>query len=98
IDISDKTNPFRANIYEMQEPYGLGIKDNFLFVCDGSFGLKVYDTTNTPQLTLIDHFEGIETFDVIPLEEVLLMVGGNTLFQYKYSETGIELLSTFYMN
>lgn len=98
IDISDKTNPFRASTYEMEEPYGLGIKDNFLFVCDGSSGLKVYDTTNTPQLTLIDHFEGIETFDVIPLEEVLLMVGGNTLFQYKYSETGIELLSTFNMN
>ncbi|MGO2356940.1 MAG: LVIVD repeat-containing protein [Mesonia sp.] len=98
IDISDKTNPFRANIYEMQEPYGLGVKGDFLFVCDGSFGLKVYDTTNTPQLTLIDHFENIETFDVIPLEEVLLMVGGNRLFQYKYSETGIELLSTFNMN
>ena len=98
IDISDKTTPERVAVYEMQEPYGLGIKDNFLFVCDGSFGLKVYDTSNTPQLTLIDHFEEIETFDVIPLEEVLLMVGGNKLLQYKYSETGIELLSTFNMN
>lgn len=98
IDISDKTTPERVAVYEMQEPYGLGIKDNFLFVCDGSFGLKVYDTSNTPQLTLIDHFEEIETFDVIPLEEVLLLVGGNKLLQYKYSETGIELLSTFNMN
>ncbi|MDT0293503.1 LVIVD repeat-containing protein [Mesonia ostreae] len=98
VNISDKTNPFRASTYEMEEPYGLGIKDNFLFVCDGSFGLKVYDTTNTPELTLIDHFEEIETFDVIPLEEVLLMVGGNQLSQYKYTESGIELLSTFNMN
>jgi hypothetical protein len=98
IDISDKTNPYRATTYVMEEPYGLGIKDDFLFVCDGSFGLKIYDTTNTPQLTLIDHFENIETFDVIPLEEVLLMVGGNQLLQYKYTETGIELLSTFSLN
>jgi len=98
IDISDKTNPFRATTYEMEEPYGLGIKDNLLFVCDGSFGLKVYDASNTPELTLVDHFEEIETFDVIPLEEVLLMVGGNQLFQYKYTETGIVLLSTFNLN
>jgi len=98
IDISDKSFPERVSTYPMEEPYGLGIKDDFLFVCDGSFGLKVYDTTSTPELTLIDHFEDIQTFDVIPLEEVLLMVGGNQLLQYKYTDTGIVLLSTFSLN
>ncbi len=98
IDVSDKTLPERIAVYEMKEPYGLGIKDNNLFVCDGSAGLKVYDASASPELTLIDQFEDIETFDVIPLENVLLMVGGETLYQYRYTSEGIQLLSTFSLN
>lgn len=98
IDVSDKSLPERIAVYEMKEPYGLGIKGNHLFVCDGSAGLKVYDASASPELTLIDQFEDIETFDVIPLENVLLMVGGETLYQYRYTSEGIQLLSTFSLN
>lgn len=98
IDVSDKAMPERIAVYEMEEPYGLGIKDNHLFVCDGSAGLKVYDASASPELTLIDRFEDIETFDVIPLQDVLLMVGGEKLYQYRYTSEGIQLLSTFSLN
>ncbi len=30
----------------MTEPYGLGIDNTTLFICDGSAGLKIYDITN----------------------------------------------------
>lgn len=98
IDISNKNMPERVAVYEMEEPYGLGVKDDHLFVCDGSEGLKVFDASATPEISLIDHFENIETYDVIPLENVLLMVGGDMLYQYRYTSEGIVLLSSFSLN
>jgi hypothetical protein len=98
IDVADKSNPQLMKSYEMENPYGLGVKDDWLFVCDGTAGLKIYDTKNTPNLELTDYFQDINTYDVIPLEEVLLMVGDNTLFQYTYKGNEINLLSSFSLN
>jgi hypothetical protein len=98
IDVADKSNPQLMKSYEMENPYGLGVKDDWLFVCDGTAGLKIYDTKNTPNLELTDHFQDINTYDVIPLEEVLLMVGDNTLFQYTYKGNEVNLLSSFSLN
>lgn len=95
IDITNKANPVKITSYIMENPYGLGIKDQMLFVCDGTAGLKVFNKTNTLNLQLTNQFKNINTFDVIPLENKLLLVGQNTLFQYKYVENNIQLLSTF---
>ena len=92
VDISNISNPELAVSYPMDEPYGLGVKDEKLFICDGASGLKVYDKTDINSLQLLDHFEDVVTFDVIPLQNHLLMVGDGTLYQYEYNEAGITLL------
>ncbi len=93
VDISDITNPELAIDYPMDEPYGLGIRNEKLFVCDGSSGLKVYDKTDIENLVALNHFEDIVTFDVIPLESHLIMVGDDVLYQYEYLENEIKLIS-----
>lgn len=98
VDINDKTNPSIVKTYEMTNPHGLGIKDNWLFVCDGSAGLKVYDIEETPDLRLIDQFSNINTYDVIPLEDKLLMIGDGILYQYSYKGNEVNLLSSFALN
>jgi len=98
VDIIDLKNPKLTKSYKMVNPYGLGIKNDLLFICDGSSGLKVYDKTDVEDLQLIDHFENINTFDVIPLESHLLMIGENVLYQYTYEGEGINLLSQFSLN
>lgn len=98
VDISNISNPELKISYPMDGPYGLGIKDEKLFVCDGESGLKVYDKTDVEDLVSLNHFENINTFDVIPLEESLLMVGDQVLYQYKYLENDIELMSTLDLN
>ncbi len=94
VDISVISNPVLAETYAMDEPYGLGIKDEKLFICDGASGLKVYDKTDISDLVSLNHFKDIVTFDVIPLEENLLMVGEDVLYQYKYLDNNIELISS----
>lgn len=94
VDISDIANPVLAKSYGLDEPYGLGIKDEKLFICDGSSGLRVYDKTDINNLTELNHFEDIITFDVIPMENRLLMVGDEVLYQYEYLNNDIALIST----
>lgn len=98
VDISDISNPVLAVSYPLDGPYGLGIKDEKLFVCDGDSGLKIFDKTDIQNLETLNHFEDIVTFDVIPREEMLLMVGDDILYQYEYLEDGISLMSTLELN
>ncbi len=98
VDISDITNPELVKTYPMDGPYGLGVKDEKLFVCDGASGLKVYDKSNVQDLIQLNHFKDIDTFDVIPMEDNLLMIGEEVLYQYEYLENKIKLISTFKLN
>ena len=94
IDIKDVSNPSLLKSYAMDGPYGLGIKENKIFVCDGDSGLKVYDKTDVMNLKPLNHFKNLQAFDVIPLEQSLLMVGDEMLYQYEYVDNKITLLST----
>lgn len=95
VDITNIYKPTLAKSYEMDNPYGLGVNGNLLFICDGNSGLKVYDKTNIDNLQLINHFRDINTYDVIPMENHLLMIGEKVLYQYTYTDGGISLLSQF---
>ena len=98
VDITTIEQPELKVIYPMDEPYGLGIKDDKLFICDGSSGLKVYDKSAVPDLPQLNHFKDIVTFDVIPLNEQLLMVGDGILYQYEYLDDEIRLISQLQLN
>jgi hypothetical protein len=98
IDVSNKREPKLLEIYQMDGPYGLGIKDDRLFVCDGTSGLKIYDASNSPELLLTDHFQDVNAYDVIPGESVLIMIGENKLRQYSYKTNEITLISSFDLN
>jgi len=95
IDITNKAKPVKIKSYIMENPYGLGIKDQMLFICDGTAGLKVFNRTDVLDLQMTNQFKNINPFDVIPLDDKLLLVGENKLFQYKYVQNNIELISTF---
>ncbi len=73
--------------YPMKGPYGLGIDDQTLFVCDGDDGLKVYDVTDKENIDdhQISRFPGIKTYDVIPFDKYLFMIGDDGFYQYDYS-------------
>ncbi len=87
LDISDIKNPELLKTYPMEEPYGLGIDNKILFICDGNAGLKIYDATDPLKIAenKIIQYDNINAFDVIPLGEVLVMIGTDGLYQYDYS-------------
>jgi len=96
VDISNIQQPRLLKSFPMFNPHGLGIDHPLLFICDGAAGLKIYNATNPLAISsnMIAHFPDIDTFDVIPLNGVLLMIGHDGLFQYDYSDPqNIVLLS-----
>ena len=98
IDISDKTNPTLAARYNLENPYGLGIKNNMLYVCDGTAGLKLFERETSEDLILVNSLKDIRAQDVIPLEKSLIMIGEKTLYQYEYIENNIGLISSYILN
>jgi len=95
IDISDKSKPFIAASVEMTEPYGLGVRNESLYVSDGEDGIKLFNIENPTAIFLENEFEDVHILDIIPLEEKLLMVGDNTLYIYHYLDGNLELSHTF---
>jgi len=93
IDISDIYTPKLIDSYAMDSPIGLGIDSSFVFICDE--GIKVYDFSDSRNLFVRDHVYGIETYDVIPYNDVLIVTGSDGLFQYDYSNIdSLVLLSS----
>jgi hypothetical protein len=88
LDISDITQPVRISIVPMTEPYGLGIDDDMLFICDGSDGLKIYDAADKKHIALhqLGHFKDIQARDAIPVNGYLFVIGEDGFSQYDYSD------------
>ena len=92
IDISDLENPELVSTFTMDEPHGLGIDGNTLFVCDGASGLKVYDASSGSFINLIASMPDITAIDVILRPPVAIVVGPGGIDQYDYSDLSDILL------
>ncbi len=93
-DISDPAHIFRRGIYPLQHPYGLSAYDSALYVCDGEYGMKMYDISDPLRLARKKTYSDIRGRDVIAWNDVLIMIGNEGLSQYRIMENGtLELLS-----
>jgi len=86
IDIKDVNNPKLVKTYPMQNPHGLGINGTCLFIAEGDYGLKVFDASDVLKIgeNQIAHHDDVHALDVIPLDDVLFMIGKDGLHQYQY--------------
>ncbi|WP_415060195.1 LVIVD repeat-containing protein [Flavobacterium sp.] len=93
IDITNIENPTLISTYLLSQPYGLGIRNNVLYVCaDGN--LNVFDATNSAELVLQNTYND-QVKDVIALDTHLIAVGINKIVQYSYGANHtLEVIST----
>ncbi len=94
LDVSDITNPRLIRSYSMQNPHGLGIKNNCLYICEGEFGLKYFDATDPGNIVEEKHYDDLHALDVIPLDNQLLMIGNDGFYQFEgYCTEQLHFLS-----
>ncbi|MDL2322393.1 hypothetical protein LJC52_00210 [Bacteroidales bacterium OttesenSCG-928-A17] len=86
MDVSDVYHPKQLVSYAMTKPKGLGIDNGALFLCDN--GLKVFkiDQPETLLANTLAHIKGMEGYDVIPFDNVLMMIADDGLYQYDYTD------------
>lgn len=97
INITDIAQPYWEASYQFVNPHGLGVRDGILFICDGDAGLKVYNTSDVMNIDKhqLAHFQDLQSTDVIPLKDVLLMIGSDGFYQYNYADVeDIQLMSS----
>ncbi len=94
IDIRNIVDPQLIRSYPLEDPKGLALDGIYLFVCNGYGGLEIYDASNPYDLYRISGVTGIESYDVILHNNILVLIGKDGLFQYNYENIySLELLS-----
>ncbi|HEY5592960.1 MAG TPA: hypothetical protein VIK55_18335, partial [Paludibacter sp.] len=94
VDVSDVKAPKQLVSYTMTNPKGLGIDKGTLFLCDD--GLKIYKIGDSQTLmsNRLAHYPGMDGFDVIAYNNVLMMIADDGIYQYDYTNLDqIKLLS-----
>ncbi len=86
LDVSDLTNPKLIRTYPMDNPHGLSVIDETLYLCEGAFGLKTFDVSNLNRISdnLLDKASGFYAYDVIvlPPGNHVMVVGQDGLYQF----------------
>jgi hypothetical protein len=97
VDVSDLLNPTLLYSYEMDNPHGLGVNGDNLFICEGTHGLKLFDKSDLSAIgsNMKNWIRDIDAYDVIPLDGgLLIMIGEDGLYQFDYTDpSNIRLLS-----
>ncbi len=91
LDISDIFNPILERSFDMQNPHGLAATPEALYLCEGAFGLKVFDNNNPLDVgeNLLSHYQNFEAYDVIYLPgqtDILLLIGADGFYQFDVSD------------
>ncbi len=65
IDLFNKKEPTEMSTFSMYNPHGLAVRDDTLFVCDGSAGIKIFDVSDKDKLEVIHSIPNIDARDII---------------------------------
>lgn len=97
VDVTDPVSPKFIKSYPMDHPHGLAVRDDILYLCEGDYGLKVFDVADLEKIdkNLLFKYKDLNGFDVISLKNDLLLLIGTTGF-YQFDSKNpkkLELLS-----
>lgn len=89
VDISDPIKPEFIKSYGMKNPHGLAVRNNILYLCEGDYGLKVFDVSDLEDIdnNKLDEYDNMNGYDVISLQnDLLLMIGSDGFYQFDSSD------------
>jgi len=99
VDISDLRNPRLVSSTPMENPHGLGVEGEELFVTEGIYGLKHFSVVDPSFPQIKKHLQNIpHNVDVIPVDnvnynDILIVTGAEGIYQYDYSSGSLNQIS-----
>ncbi len=91
IDFSDPAQATIINQLELNFPWGLGVQDDILYVCDGYDGLKVIDVSDPLNLSMLYTVPEEICFDVVVTDTTLFTTGMTGINQYQLSQEAEQI-------
>jgi hypothetical protein len=81
-NIKNIASPVQVSTTAVSSPFGLGMKDNALYVCQANLGMFVYNITNRYNPVYARTISGDTFYDVIPYGNILIaqIEGGLALY------------------
>lgn len=92
LDISNLNQPVLIKNYQLENPFGLGIYNNKLGICDGKAGFKLYNASAGNNLILQNTVSNINAFDVIMNNEIALLIAKDGMYQYNITNSSSPVL------
>lgn len=89
IDISNIYAPYLVATYPMDNPHGLSLADDRLYICEGDGGVKVFDASDRNKIgdRLQAHAKGFNAYDIITLSgSHAMIIGSDGFYQYDISD------------
>jgi hypothetical protein len=71
-NIKNISSPALINTFTLNTPYGLGVKDSALYVCEGQGGLRLFNVRNAYNPVPVSTITGNTFYDVIPYGNILI--------------------------
>jgi hypothetical protein len=89
IDFSNIENPTIIRSYEAINPLGLGLRGQFLFLCEND-GLSMYNVADPANLIRMGElmFDDAIAIDVIPADQFLIVTTNRGIYNVQFSDTG----------
>jgi hypothetical protein len=84
VNIQAVSNPVLVKSYLLKNPAGLAKDGNTLLICDSEEGLKLFDASNVNNLVQLKQIKGMETYDVIALNGIAIVVAKDGLYFIDY--------------
>lgn len=86
VDIENLTSPYLIESYSMDNPHGLALLNDYLYVTEGDYGFKVMDVSDRNNVKEVANYKDHRSFDAIALPQgLLLLVGRDGIRQYDLS-------------
>src|SRR5690606_5280934 len=88
LDIKDPYHPELLKAYPMSNPHGLALTDNYLYLAEGSHGLKSFDVADVMKIddNRMEHLRSMKSVDIIPGPKSLIVIGPEGVCQFDYSK------------
>jgi len=85
LDISNVENPTLIKTYPFENPHGLSMDNNLLFICDGDYGLKVHDASDVNNIKLENNISVGKATDVIARNGRAIVITPFAVKAYSYT-------------
>lgn len=95
LSLDDISNPQLIAKYPMENPRGMALRNDTLWVCDS--GLRVFDVKDKLNIIELAHFEDLQAFDLILDKNRALVIGESGFAQYKIESDTIRKLSEIHI-